>query len=186
EPLTTYYWKVVAKGDPFCDFFSAAESPVQSFTTAGSCLAPGAFQTDAVAAAASVQLTWSSAARAAAYDVAIGTSSPPQPFASGLTATALTVAPLAPGTTYYWSVTAHADCDAAATTSSEVRSFATLGSCASPLPVSLASPSDGDSTVAATPTLTWNASAGTAAYDLYFGGGPNPPLYLADIARTSA
>ena len=42
EPLTTYHWKVVAKGDPFCSPFRTAESPVWSFTTTGACQAPGA------------------------------------------------------------------------------------------------------------------------------------------------
>jgi sugar lactone lactonase YvrE len=41
EPLTTYYWKVVAKGDPFCDPFRTAESEVWSFTTTSSCDVPG-------------------------------------------------------------------------------------------------------------------------------------------------
>lgn len=44
EPLTTYYWKVVAKGDPFCDPFRTAESDVWSFTTASSCDVPGTFE----------------------------------------------------------------------------------------------------------------------------------------------
>jgi sugar lactone lactonase YvrE len=41
EPLTQYYWKVVAKGDPFCTPFSSASSDVFSFTTTGTCGAPG-------------------------------------------------------------------------------------------------------------------------------------------------
>ncbi len=43
EPLTTYYWKVVTNGDPFCTPFSQVSSDVWSFTTTGSCSAPGAF-----------------------------------------------------------------------------------------------------------------------------------------------
>lgn len=43
SPLTTYYWQVVAKGDPFCVPFSTGTSAVRSFTTTGSCTAPGAF-----------------------------------------------------------------------------------------------------------------------------------------------
>ncbi len=41
--LTTYYWKVVAKGDPFCEPFRSAESEVWSFATTSSCDVPGAF-----------------------------------------------------------------------------------------------------------------------------------------------
>jgi sugar lactone lactonase YvrE len=40
QPLTTYYWKVVAKGDPFCDPFRSVESEVRSFTTTSSCDVP--------------------------------------------------------------------------------------------------------------------------------------------------
>lgn len=44
EPLAIYYWRVVAKGDPFCIPFSTNASPVRSFTTAASCTAPGSFE----------------------------------------------------------------------------------------------------------------------------------------------
>ena len=40
EPLTTYYWQVVAKGDPFCNPPSSAASDIRSFTTTGDCRAP--------------------------------------------------------------------------------------------------------------------------------------------------
>jgi len=43
QPATTYYWKVVAKGDPFCSPPSHALSEVWSFTTTSVCSAPGAF-----------------------------------------------------------------------------------------------------------------------------------------------
>ena len=43
KPLTTYYWKVVAKGDPFCEPFRTAESEVWSFTTTSECDVPGEF-----------------------------------------------------------------------------------------------------------------------------------------------
>ncbi len=43
EPLTTYYWQVVAKGDPFCLPNSKAPSEVSSFTTRGSCSPPAPF-----------------------------------------------------------------------------------------------------------------------------------------------
>lgn len=42
EPLTAYYWKVVAKGDSYCEPFRMATSEVRSFTTASSCEPPGA------------------------------------------------------------------------------------------------------------------------------------------------
>jgi hypothetical protein len=40
EPATTHYWKVVAKGDPFCVPLRSAASEVWSFTTANTCEAP--------------------------------------------------------------------------------------------------------------------------------------------------
>lgn len=40
EPLTKYYWKVVSRGDPFCDEVRSAESEVWSFTTTSSCNQP--------------------------------------------------------------------------------------------------------------------------------------------------
>ncbi len=44
EPLTTYFWQVVAKGDPFCMPASSSISNVWSFTTAATCTAPGTFE----------------------------------------------------------------------------------------------------------------------------------------------
>ena len=43
DPLTTYYWRVVAKGDPFCDPSRTSTSSTRSFTTSSSCDAPGGF-----------------------------------------------------------------------------------------------------------------------------------------------
>ena len=40
DPLTTYYWRIVAKGDPFCSPPRSAVSEVRSFTTAGGCRRP--------------------------------------------------------------------------------------------------------------------------------------------------
>ncbi len=43
DPLTTYYWRVVAKGDPLCVPPSSSASPVFAFVTRGGCSPPGAF-----------------------------------------------------------------------------------------------------------------------------------------------
>ncbi len=40
EPLTTYFWKVTAKGDGFCENVSSASTDVFSFKTNGSCGPP--------------------------------------------------------------------------------------------------------------------------------------------------
>jgi sugar lactone lactonase YvrE len=186
QPLTTYYWMVLAKGDPFCVPFSSAPSAVSSFTTAGSCSVTGDFATAAPAAVAGrVQLSWTPSARAGTYDVAIGTANPPRVYANGLTATAVTIDGLASGTTYYWNVTAHAACDDSWTTSTPVQSFTTAGACSPPSAVILTAPADGDGAVSAEATLAWNAAAGASAYDVYFGTGSSPALYLADVEQTS-
>ncbi len=43
EPLKTYSWQVVAKGDPFCIPFLTSASPIRTFTTAAACNTPGSF-----------------------------------------------------------------------------------------------------------------------------------------------
>jgi len=48
EPFTQYYWRVVAKGDPFCSSPASSSSTVFSFTTVGSCSPPGVFETRGV------------------------------------------------------------------------------------------------------------------------------------------
>ncbi len=42
QPLTKYYWQIVAKGDPYCSPISTAPSEVWSFTTTGTCAPPSA------------------------------------------------------------------------------------------------------------------------------------------------
>ncbi len=44
DPLTTYYWHVIAKGDPYCTPVLTAASEVRSFTTASGCRAPAGFE----------------------------------------------------------------------------------------------------------------------------------------------
>ena len=40
QPLTTYYWRIVAKGDPYCTPYRSASSETRSFTNASVCTAP--------------------------------------------------------------------------------------------------------------------------------------------------
>lgn len=51
-------------------------------------------------------------------------------------------------------------------------------------PPALASPVNGASGVAQTPTLTWSASPGATGYDVYLGGSASPPL-AASVTGTS-
>ncbi len=138
-----------------------------------------------VVTGSSAQLSWSASARASTYDLALGTTRPPRLYAAGLSATAQTVNGLASGTTYYWSVTAHASCDPARTTPTIIQSFTTSGACAQPASVVQIGPGDGEHSVSPTATLSWNAVAGAAGYDLYLGNGSAPALYMADVEQTS-
>ena len=185
QPLTKYYWKVVAKGDPFCTPFSTASSDVYSFTTTGICDAPGAFDATATQKANGLTIQWTDAARAATYDVYAGTANPPRLVARGLTSTSFDVDSVAPGTTYWWRVVAHAACDPTRTSEAAIRSMTTAGGCATPGMVMLASPSDAAGDVNATAVLRWNATPNAGAYDLYFGSGSTPALYMADVVGTS-
>ncbi|HKC23945.1 MAG TPA: hypothetical protein VKF32_04340, partial [Thermoanaerobaculia bacterium] len=73
-PAAAYFWRVVAKGDPYCASVSTRASAVASFTTAGVCVAPGAFATasplsGAAGVSATPTLVWGAAPGAAQYDV---------------------------------------------------------------------------------------------------------------------
>jgi hypothetical protein len=184
--LTKYYWRVIAKGDPFCASVSTAPSAVSSFTTASTCAsAAQAGNANAVVSGTTVQLSWTTSARAATYDVSLGAANPPRVFAKGITGTGLAVNELASGTVYYWSVTAHASCDPAQTATTEVQTFTTSGACAEPPAVTLLAPADNDGSVAATVNVSWSPSPGASSYDLYFGNGSSPPVYMSDLLDTS-
>ena|GEM_PF-282085 len=185
EPLATYYWKVVAKGDPFCTPFSAASSPIFSFTTAGNCSPPGPFSANAPVTGTSVTVAWQPSERASSYDLYLSPSSPPRVFAVGLTATTQSVTGLAPGTMYIWKIVAHASCDGSRTSETAVRSFSTAGGCGAAGGFNPTTPADGDLSVPATATLSWQPSSGAASYDLYLGSGSNPLLYMSDVLQTS-
>jgi sugar lactone lactonase YvrE len=185
EPLTTYYWKVVAKGDPFCPVVSTANSEVFSFTTAGSCGPPAPFTGSVAVGGSTATISWVPSARASAYDIFLGTSNPPRFYAQNVTATTLPIAGLTAVTTYNWKVVAHASCDEARTTETSVGSFTTAGVCGGAGLFTTSSPNDGDTAVPSTATLAWQASSGAASYDVYLGSGSSPPLYMNDLEQTS-
>lgn len=190
-PGTRYSWRVVAKGDPFCEPLSSSSSAVMSFTTARGCGAPANFALSAPAEGAavsgnSVLLSWEAAAGAGVYDVFLGSgSSSPSLLQSRVAATSLSVTGLAPGTTYSWFVRAHAACDATVTTSTQLRSFTVMGACATAGTFELLTPQAGENGVSLTPTLTWSASANASAYDVYFGTTPDPALLSRNLTTTS-
>ncbi len=89
-------------------------------------------------------------------------------------------------TRYYWSVTAHAQCDSSKVRASAVRSFQTGGACAAAGSFALTSPRDGSAGAALTSTLQWTTSTNASSYDVYLGTTNPPPVYLVDITRTQA
>ncbi len=189
-PGQTYYWKVVAKGDPFCTPLSTGSSETRIFTTAAGCGPPAGFDVTqpgngATGVGSTVQLSWNVASGAASYDVYLGSTTPPPLLASSINGTTHTVSQLAASTTYYWNVVGHAACDSTKTTATPIRSFTTAGGCNAAGAFSPTSPSNGATALPLTATLSWTPSAGASGYDLYFGTGGSPPLFLSDLRSTA-
>ncbi|HVT04853.1 MAG TPA: hypothetical protein VHL58_15930 [Thermoanaerobaculia bacterium] len=189
-PATTYFWKVNAKGDPFCPTPSIGPSEIRSFTTTGGgCQAPGNFSQLApndgeAGVSATPALSWSASSGAASYDVYLGAANPP-PLIASTTATSYQSSTLSAGTKYFWQIVAHASCDATQTTRTLVRSFTVGGGCAAAGPFSQIAPSPGATNVPTATTLQWGASANASGYDLYLGTTNPPPIYLPDLPSTS-
>lgn len=190
-PGTTYQWKVVAKGDPFCPSLVTSSSPVFSFTTVGGCNAPGGFSLTFPPAGQIVNgtaaiLEWTSSPGAASYDVFFGTSNPP-PFAGTTSSLTFPASGLLSGASYFWKVIARASCNTSLTTSSETRSFVVSGgsSCLPPGDFTSTAPANGAADVALSVSLSWSASPNATSYDIFFGTTTPPPLYLPGLAATT-
>ena len=115
-------------------------------------------------------LNWSPSSGATSYDVYFGTSSSP-PLLNTTAGTSFAPGTLAAATVYFWRVVAK---DSIGSSSSVAWSFTTQG--AAPPAPTLTAPASGATGVALTPTLSWNASAGAASYEVYFGTASTPPL----------
>lgn len=186
-PGTKFYWKVIAKGDPFCTPAARASSRTSSFVTEGSCAAPPRFgiespPADAVNVSSSPTLTWNGVSGAASYDVYLGAFNPPPLFAS-TSSNRLSVSGLVPGTRYYWRVAARAACDAARNTETPIQAFLVAGGCSAAGGVALIAPSEG-ATVGTEKPLEWSRAANAAAYDLYLGTSNPPPLLEQGLSVT--
>lgn len=188
SPSTTYYWRVVAKGDAFCPSQSSATTTVASFTTAGSCTASSF---DAVSPATgttitttSVLLTWNASPGASTYDVFLSAFNPPARLAAGVTATSYRADVVAG--TYSWFVVAHASCNASQTSSTPLRTFtvSAASNCPQQFTVGLLSPEAGASGVAQSLDLVWSANGSADSYDFYLGTDADPPLYAANLVST--
>lgn len=188
-PNTKYYWKVRAKGDPFCEPVSTATSAVRSFTTTGRCAA-GPFDLISPADGATnvnstILLSWQASAGAGQYDVYFGNVNPP-PFHASTTGTSLQVS--ARTGVHYWTVVARAACDPLQTASTQVRSFTPTPppSCVGGADVTLLSPDNGATGTGTSLTLTWRASGcATAPFDVYLGTDSDPPLFATNVSATS-
>jgi sugar lactone lactonase YvrE len=185
QPATTYFWRVIAKGDPFCPSPSTASSEVRSFTTAGGCQAPGAFapispNDGAGGVTSSPTLSWSVSSGATSYDVYLGAADPP-PLIGTSSSTSFTTSGLVPGTKYFWQVVARGSCDA--TTKTSVRSFTVAGGCAAAGAFTQIAPAAG-ANVPTTTAFQWSPSANASSYDLFLGTTNPPSLYLPGITAT--
>lgn len=189
QPATKYFWRVVAKGDPFCPAVAKASSSVASFTTSGKCAA-GAFDLIAPADGAALgpgnTISWQASAGAGSYDLYLGGTNPPRLVLTGTTSTTFQV--VVSDARMYWFVVAHAACDPTQTATTPVRSFtAPFTRTCDPVPptVSLVSPAAGSTGVDLSPELSWSLSNDTAdSYDLYFGTNSSPPLLLTNLAAS--
>ncbi|HKB80548.1 MAG TPA: hypothetical protein VKH35_12620, partial [Thermoanaerobaculia bacterium] len=135
--------------------------------------------------AASPTLEWSPVAGAFRYDVRLDIVTPPvRVIASDLTETSFAPANLAPGTTYFWNVTAKGDpfCAAVSAASSAVSSFTTAAGCSAGA-FDLIAPADGAAgSIAA---LSWQPAAGAGTYDLHLGSTNPPPLFESGLTATT-
>lgn len=184
---TQYAWRVVAKGDSFCEPLSTASSEVRTFVTAEGCDEPELATTQPANGSSglpsSLTLSWSATA-GATYDLYFGTSSPPPILASTLTSSSYAVTGLV-GATYVWKVVAHASCDPARTTATAESRFTVAAACGGAGAFAQTSPAAGAANVPVDAVFAWTASAGATSYDLYLGGGANPPLFRSGLTATS-
>ena len=138
---------------------------------------------DPPTATISPKLSWNAVKGAFGYDVKVDTSNPPQRLiASDLTETTFTPS-LAPGTKYFWSVTAKGDkfCPSVSTAASAVSTFTTPSGCGV-ASFDLVTPADGATSAT---QLTWQAAAGARTYDLYLGSTSPPPLLESGLTSTT-
>lgn len=133
-------------------------------------------------------LSWSSVSGAFRYDLRLDIVSPPvRVIASDLTETSFTPSNLAPGTRYFWSVTAKGDtfCPTLSTAATSISSFTTATGCGAG-PFDIIAPAEGSTNVNASAlTLAWNASPGAGSYDVYLGAANPPPLVASGVAQPS-
>ena len=186
----TWYWRVVARGSDGCAVTPGAASAIRSFSTAPECEGPEDFRLvappdGATGVPTSLDLEWQPSSGAATYDLYLGTSSPPQKVASGLTAARAHVDGLAPGARYVWTVVARSACNTSRTQDAATFAFTVTGACQPPGPTVLTSPAAGATVEPGAASFKWARTPGAASYDLYLGPAGSPALYAAGLEATS-
>ena len=180
-PGTTYYWRVASRDPNYRN--AEASSTVWSFTTAAPLPAPTLIAPVNGSSGVSTwpTLSWNAVGGSSGYTVYFGTTNPPSAASfSGVTSfTPGTL--LSQGTTYYWRVASRDPNNGNAESVSGVWVFTTAVAVAAP---TLVSPVTGATSVPVTPTLSWNAVAGTAGYTVYLGTA-NPPMAGVAVTSTS-
>jgi sugar lactone lactonase YvrE len=132
-------------------------------------------------------LSWQEAAHAFRYDISLDTISPPaRVAATDLSQTSFVPANLQPATKYYWRVTSKGDpfCVPGSSAVSAISSFTTTATCGVSAFAAIA-PADAATGVAIPATLSWQAAAGAASYDVYLGTTNPPPLVATGVTSTS-
>ncbi len=142
-----------------------AQTPPGQFTG----FTPGQFATNQPL---NLTLTWTAVTGASTYDVYLGVTPYAYLVAQDLTSPMYTPATLAPNSNYTWYVIAR---NAVGSTFSAPWYFSTgsgTGAQAPP-PVTVFTPTQGQTGVPLTVMMTWGAVAGATSYDVFFGTSPN-------------
>ncbi len=164
---TPYYWRVDATNPGGTSGWS---TPTYSFTTIVAAPPAPTLSSPtngATGVAINPTLSWNASAGAATYELQVSTSSTFGTTVydtSGITGTSkVVVTSLSNNTLYYWRVDA-TNAGGTSGWSTPAYSFTTI--VAAPPAPTLSSPTNGATGVAINPTLSWNASAGAATYEL--------------------
>lgn len=190
QPLTQYYWRVVAHDSEGLE----TSSPVWTFTTrpvnSAPAVVPVAPFSGATDIARAALLQWSPYdidGDAMHFDIYLGTESDPPLFVSGRTDTTFTTPELPFSTVYYWKVVVsdtHGH-----TSAGPVSSFTTRPENFPPFAASLPAPAGNTTMQPISLTLRWAAGepdpADALTFDVYFGTSSTPPLVASNVTSQS-